>query len=157
MQEIIDKIAAQVGIDPALAEKATAMISHFIATQAPAQYVDQLKQYVPGLDQLVAQGAAHTEAASAAEGSGGGLMGALGGLMGGGGLAGAMGSLMGGSQGGPMAAAMAMLGNLNKDGLDLGQVKQVATGLVGQLRQVAGDETVDKLIAELPGAGHLLG
>lgn len=158
MQDIIDKIAAEVGIDPALAEKATSMITNFIATQAPARYVDQLKQYVPGFDQMVAQGAANSEAAEAASGAaGGGLMGALGGLMGGGGLAGAMGSLMGGAQGGPMAAAMAMLGNLGKDGLDLGQVKQVATSLVGQLRQVAGDETVDKLLAELPGAGHLLG
>jgi len=145
MQEIIDKIAAEVGIDPALAEKATSMITNFIATQAPAQYVDEIKQFVPGFDQLVAQGAANSEAAQAA--GGGGLMGAFGGLMGG---------LMGGS-GGAMAAAMAMLGNLQKDGLDLGQIKQIATSLIGELRGVAGDEAVDKLIAELPGAGHLLG
>ncbi len=158
MQDIIDKIAAEVGIDPALAEKATSMITNFIVSQAPAEYVDMIKQYVPGLDQMVAQGAAHSEAAAEAEGSsGGGLMGALGGLMGGGGIAGALGGLMGGSQGGGMAAAMAMLGQLNKDGLDLGQVKQVATGLVGQMRQVAGDENVDKLLAQIPGASHLVG
>lgn len=160
MQDIIDKIAADVGIDPALAEKATSMIADFIATQAPAGYVEQIKQYVPGFDQLIAQGAAHTEAAQAADAaaSGGGLMGALGGLMsGGGGIAGALGGLMGGAQGGAMGAAMAMLGHLGKDGLDLGQVKQIATSLVAQLRTVAGDENVDKLISGIPGAGHLLG
>lgn len=155
MQEIIEKIAAQVGIDPALAQKATSMIVNFIATQAPAEYVDMIKPYVPGFDDAAAIGAAHAEAAEA--GSGGGLMGALGGLMGGGGIAGALGSLMGGSQGNPMAAAMAMLGDLQKDGLDMAQVKDVAGSLIGQLRSVAGDETVDKLVAQIPGASHLLG
>lgn len=156
MQEIIEKIAAQVGIDPALAHKATSMIVDFIVTQAPAQYVAMIKQYVPGFDELAAAGAANTAAADAGTG-GGGLMGALGGLMGGGGIAGALGNLMGGSQGGGMAAAMAMLGNLQKDGLDMSQVKGVATGLVGHLREAAGDENVDKLLAQIPGAEHLLG
>lgn len=156
MQDIIDTIAAQVGISPELAHKASSMLVNFIVTQAPAEYVDQIKQVVPGLDDLVATGAAHTEAAEADAPSGGGLMGALGGLMGGGGLAGALGGLMGGSEGGGIGAAMALLGHLNKDGLDLGQVQQVATGLVGQLRGVVGDETVDKLIAEIPGAGQFL-
>lgn len=156
MQEIIDRIAAQVGIEPDLAHKATSMIVNFIATQAPTEYVDMIRQHVPGFDDVAATGAAHAEASEAAAG-GGGLMGALGGLMGGGGIAGALGSLMGGSQGGGMAAAMAMLGNLQKDGLDLGQVKDVAGSLVGQLRAVAGDETVEKLLAQIPGAEHLVG
>lgn len=156
MQEIIDKIAAQVGIAPDLAHKATALIVNFIVTQAPAQYVDMIRQHVPGFDQIAASGAAHAETSEAASSGGGGLMGALGGLMGGGGIAGALGSLMGGSEGGGMGAAMALLGNLQKDGLDLGQVKDVAGSLVTQLRGVAGDETVDKLLAEIPGASHLL-
>lgn len=154
MQEIIDKIAAQVGIDPALAQKATAMIVDFIVTQAPEQYVGMIKQYVPGFDDLAAAGAAHTAEADAGSG---GLMGALGGLFGGGGVAGALGGLMGGSQGGGMAAAMAMLGNLQKEGLDIGQVKDIAGSLVGQLKEVAGEENVSKLLAQIPGAEHLLG
>ena len=156
MQEIIEKIAAQVGIDPALAQKATSMIVDFIVTQAPTEYVDMIKQYVPGFDEVAAEGAAHTEAATADAG-GGGLMGALGGLMGGGGIAGALGSLMGGAQGGGLGAAMALLGNLQKDGLELGQVKDLAGGLVGQLRTIASDENVDKLLAQIPGAEHLVG
>lgn len=157
LKEVVDKIATEVGISPELAEKASSMLLNFISTQVPAEYAGMLQQYIPGFDQIVAQGAAHTEAAQAADGAatGGGLMGALGGLMGGGGIAGALGGLMG-NQGG-MGAALALLGHLNKDGLELGQVQQVATGLVGQLRQVAGDENVEKLLAQVPGASHLLG
>lgn len=156
MQEIIDQIAAKVGIDPAVADKAVAMIVNFIVTQAPTQYVDMIKQHVPGFEEMATAGAAHAQAAEA-ESGGGGLMGALGGLMGGGGNAGAIGNLMGGSQGGGMAAAMALLGNLQQQGLEVGQIKEMATSLVGNLRQVAGDETVDKLLAHVPGAEHLVG
>lgn len=156
MQEIIDKIAAQVGIEPELAHKATSMIVAFIVTQAPERYVDAVRGAVPGFDELAAAGAAHTEAAEAGAG-GGGLMGALGGLMGGGGLAGALGGLMGGSQGGGMAAAMALLGHLQQDGLDFGQVKEVAGGLLEEMRAAAGEENVAKLLSGIPGAERLIG
>jgi predicted lipid-binding transport protein (Tim44 family) len=155
MQEIIDQIAARLGIDQAVADKSVAMIVNFIVTQVPADYAEMIKQNVPGFEELATVGAAQAEAADAAAG-GGGLMGALGGLMGGGGLAGALGGLMGGSQGGGMAAAMALLGNLQQQGLDIGQIKEMATSLVGNLRQTAGDEAVDKLLAHIPGAEYLV-
>lgn len=153
MQEMIEKIAADVGIDPDLAHKATSMIINFISQNAPTEYVDMIRQYVPGFDDVAATGAVHSEAAQA-ESSGGGL---FGGLLGGGGIAGALGSLMGGSEGGGFGAAMAMLGNLQKDGLDMGQVQSLAGGLVGEFKQVAGDEVVDKLLAEIPGIGRFIG
>jgi hypothetical protein len=109
---------------------------------------------VPGFDEVAAAGAAHNEAAATS--SGGGLMGALGGLMGGGGIAGALGSLMGGSEGSGFGAAMSMVGNLQKEGLDMDQVQGLAGGLVTQLREAAGPEVVDKLVAELPGIGKFL-
>ena len=155
MQEMIAKIATDVGIDQDLAHKATSMIICFISQNAPSEYVDMIRQYVPGFDDVAATGAVHSEAAQA-ESSGGGLLGAFGGLMGGGGIAGALGSLMGGSESGGLGAAMAMLGNLQKDGLDLGQVQGLAGGLVAQLREAAGPEVVDKLVAELPGVGKFL-
>lgn len=155
MQDMIDRIAAQVGVDPDLAGKATTMIVSFISVNAPAEYVDMIRQYVPGFDDAAATGAAHSEAATAVS-SGGGLMGALGGLMGGGGFAGALGSLMGGSESGGLAAAMAMLGNLQKDGLDMGQVQSLAGGLIGEFKQAAGDDVVDKLLAEIPGIGRFI-
>ena len=156
MQDMIERIAAQVGIEPDLASKATTMIVSFISVNAPTEYVDMLRQYVPGFDDAAATGAVHSEAASA-ETSGGGLFGALGGLMGGGGIAGALGSLMGGSENGGLGAAMAMLGNLQKDGLDMGQVQSLAGGLIGEFKQVAGDDVVDKLLAEIPGIGRFIG
>lgn len=160
MQEIIDRIAAEIGVAPDVAHKATSMIVAFIVAEAPAQYVDVIRQNVPGFDELAATGAAHTEAADAASGAaGGGLMGALGGLMGGGGggLMGALGGLMGGSQGGGLAGALSLLGRLQQDGLDIDQVKTMAGGLLGELRQVAGEENVAKLVSGIPGAERLLG
>lgn len=160
MQEIIDRIAAEIGVAPDVAHKATSMIVAFIVTEAPAEYVDAIRQNVPGFDELVATGAAHTEAAEASSGgtSGGGLMGAFGGLMGGGGgLMGALGGLMGGSQGGGLAGALSLLGRLQQDGLDIDQVKTLAGGLLGELRQVAGEENVAKLVSGIPGADRLLG
>ena len=156
MQEMIERIAIQAGIEPDLAHKATSMIVSFISTNAPTEYVDMIRQYVPGFDDVAAAGAVHTEAADAG-GAGGGLMGALGGLMGGGGIAGALGSLMGGAESGGIGAAMAMLGNLQKDGLDMSQVQSLAGGLVGEFKQVAGDDVVDKLLAEIPGIGRFIG
>ena len=152
MQEIIERIAVQVGIEPDLANKATSMIVSFISTNAPSEYVDMIRQYVPGFDDVAAVGAAHSEAATA-ETSGGGLFGAL---MGGGGIAGALGSLMGGSDSGGLGAAMAMLGSLQKDGLDMGQVQSLAGGLIGEFKQAAGDDVVDKLLAEIPGIGRFI-
>lgn len=155
MQELIDRIAAETGLDRDLAHRATSLIVGFISTNAPDEYVAVIRQHVPDFDDIAAAGAAQSQAGEAG-GSGGGLFGALGGLMGGGGLAGALGSLMGGSESGGMAAVMAMVGDLQKNGLDLGQIQSLAGSLVGQLRQASGDEVVDRMLAELPGIGRFL-
>ncbi|MDK9697518.1 MAG: hypothetical protein OEL76_14125 [Siculibacillus sp.] len=154
MQEMIERIATQVGIDPSLAHKATSMIVDFIVANAPTEHVDTLRQFLPGLDDVAAQGASFSQEQPE---EGGGLMGALGGLMGGSGIAGALGGLMGGSQGGGLGGALALLGNLQKDGLDFGQVQSLAGGLLGELRSSAGDDVVDKLVAEIPGIGKFIG
>lgn len=140
MQEIIDSLAAQIGIEPDLAHKATSMLANFISTQVPAEYVEMITTNVPTFSELAAAGAPHIEEATAGSSAGGGLFGAIGGLFGGDGL----------------GTAMAMLGHLQKDGLDMDQLQQIAGGLIGHLREVAGTETVDKLIAEIPGVGRFL-
>jgi hypothetical protein len=152
MQEMIERIAIQVGIEPGLAHKATSMIIDYIATNAPTEHVDTLREHLPGFDDVAAQGASFNQ-----DQAGGGLLGAFGGLMGGGGIAGALGNLMGGSQGGGLGGALALLGNLQKDGLDFGQVQSLAGGLLGELRGSAGDDIVDKLVAEIPGIDRFLG
>jgi hypothetical protein len=145
MRELIDTLAAQAGIDPALSEKATSMIVAFVAGHASPELTDMLRTHLPDFDVLAAAGAAHTAEASANDG--------LGSLFSGGGLAGALGGLMGG---GPLGEAMALIGHLGRDGIELDQVRTLAGGLVAHLREVGGGEVVDRFLAEIPGAAHIL-
>ena len=69
MNELIDRIAANVGIDADVAQKAVGMILAFLQSEGPADKVRQMMAAIPGSDELIASA------------SGGG--GVLGGLMGG--------------------------------------------------------------------------
>ncbi len=73
MEELIQRITANVGIDPALAEKAVGMILAFLQKEGPQAEVSQLIAALPGADAAIAAGS-----------GGGGLMGMMGGMMGGG-------------------------------------------------------------------------
>jgi hypothetical protein len=150
MQDLIERLAAQAGIDPALSEKATAMIVGFVSNNASPGLAEQLRQYLPNFDALAEAGAAHTAAASAGDG-----LSALGGLFSGGGIAGALGGLIGGD--GPLGEAMALIGHLGRDGIDLEQIRSLASGLLDHLRANGGSDVVDRFLAEIPGASHLLG
>ena len=63
---------------------------------------------------------------------------------GGGGL---LGSVMGAFGGGIMALGAKLMGL----GLDMGQIRMIATELITYAKQSAGDETVDRVIATTPG------
>lgn len=149
MQDLIGTLAGQAGIDPATTEKATAMIVAFVADHASPELADLLRNHLPDFDALAAAGAAHTAAAEAESRSEG-----LGGLFSGG-LAGALGGLLGGD--GPLGEAMALVGRLGRDGVDLDQIRTLASGLVEHLRASGGAEVVDRFLAEIPGASHLFG
>jgi len=69
VNELIDRIAANVGIDADVAQKAVGMILAFLQSEGPADKVRQMMAAIPGSDELIASA------------SGGG--GVLGGLMGG--------------------------------------------------------------------------
>ncbi len=64
--------------------------------------------------------------------SGGGLMGRIGGLFGAGG-------------------AMAAFSALSAEGLDLGQIQRLTASFVAIARERVGDETVDQILADIPG------
>lgn len=68
MDDLISRIASNVGIDPALAEKAVGMILGFLQREADDGAVARMIEAIPGASELVAQynGA-----------SGGGLLGSL--------------------------------------------------------------------------------
>jgi hypothetical protein len=63
---------------------------------------------------------------------------------GGGGM---LGSVMGAFGGGIMALGAKLMGL----GLDMGQIRMIATELITYAKQHAGDETVDRVIATTPG------
>jgi hypothetical protein len=68
MDELIDRLAANAGLDKAVAEKTVGAILAFLRKEGPADHVKALIDKIPG-----------AEAAIAAAGSGGGLAGLFGG------------------------------------------------------------------------------
>ncbi|MBV6658430.1 MAG: DUF2267 domain-containing protein [Devosiaceae bacterium] len=143
MDELIGRIVSAVGIDEGTAQTAIGVILGFLNKEGPSDAVGQLMGALPGAEDLMAQVAGGAEA----DGGGGGLMGALGGLAGGGGLAGAVGGLMGGSSGGLMGAASELM----SAGLDMGQIQGVTQEVVGFAREKAGDDVVQQIVAQIPG------
>jgi hypothetical protein len=73
MDELVDQVAGNVGIDRPVAERAVGIILDFLASEGPADTVQALLGRLPG--------AAEAIASARAEG-GGGLFGGAGGIMG---------------------------------------------------------------------------
>jgi hypothetical protein len=65
------------------------------------------------------------------------------------GVGGGLGGLMGGG-------AMAVLGKLQGLGLGMGQIQGVTQETVGFAREKAGSETVDAIVASIPGLGQFV-
>ncbi|MGH7002839.1 MAG: DUF2267 domain-containing protein [Alphaproteobacteria bacterium] len=72
MDELIARISANIGTDPAVATKAVGLILAFLQKEAPADKVDQLIAGVPGAEAAIED----------AKNSGGGLSGLMPGVMG---------------------------------------------------------------------------
>ena len=81
MEELIARITGAIGVDAGVAQQAVGAILGFLQKQAPAADFSALLDAIPGAQ----------DALDSAPSDGGGLMGALGGLMGGGGAGGLMG------------------------------------------------------------------
>ena len=73
MDELVDRIVANVGVDRAVAEKAVGIIFDFLSKEGPADKVQALLDQLPGAADAVA--AARTEES-------GGMFGGMGGVMG---------------------------------------------------------------------------
>ncbi|CUX17656.1 MULTISPECIES: hypothetical protein [Agrobacterium] len=126
MNEVVDQIAAKAGIDPELAEKAIGMILGFLQREAEDGPIARMIEAIPGASDLVAQ--YNGEGASGGGGLLGGLMSALGG-----------GGIMGLGQ------------QLMSQGLGMSEISTLAKETIAVARQHAGDETVDQVIASVPG------
>ncbi len=122
MQELIDRVVKVTGLEAASAEAAVGITLSLIKRQGNPGKVDQLFAKLPGAERLAAR---HDKA-----GRQGGLMGALGGLV-----------------GGPLAA----VSQLKAAGLTLDQIKALGAELLDYARERAGPELVREVASSIPG------
>lgn len=73
MDELVDRIAAKVGVDRAVAEKSVGIIFDFLSKEGPTDKVHALLDQLPGADAAMA---------SARASDAGGMFGSMGGIMG---------------------------------------------------------------------------
>jgi hypothetical protein len=73
MDELVDRIAAKVGVDRAVAEKSVGIIFDFLSKEGPTEKVHALLDRLPGADAAMA--AARASDAGSMFGSMGGIMG----------------------------------------------------------------------------------
>jgi hypothetical protein len=130
MEELINRIATNVGIDPALAEKAVGIILGFLQKNAPAEYVGQMMENMPG--------AAELAATHAPQEGGGGLLGGLMGMMGAG--------------GGVMALGQQLMG----EGIGMGQIGGLSKELFAYAQEKVGEDTMGQIVGSVPGLSQFV-
>ena len=126
MDELINRITTNSGVDADKAREAVGLILSFLFQQGDREKVAALAKSIPGAEQYL----------GATEDDSGGLLGGLGGLMGGG--------------------AMAVLGKLQGIGLGMGQIQSVTKETVNFAREKAGDDVVNDIIASIPGLSQFV-
>lgn len=126
MDELINRIVANVGIDAETARSAVRVILSFLYQQGDREKVEALANSIPGAHEFM-EG---TEDDSAS------TLGGLGGLMGGG--------------------AMAVLGKLQALGLGMGQIQSVTKETVDFARAKAGDDIVNDIVGSIPGLSQFV-
>ncbi|MBP1882957.1 MULTISPECIES: hypothetical protein [Sinorhizobium] len=130
MSELVTRVAENVGIEPATAEKAVGMILGFLQREAAEGPVARMIEAIPGAPELVAQ--------YNGEGSnGGGLLGGLMSAIGGGGV-------------------MALGQQLMSQGLGMGEITSLAKETIAFAKEKAGDEVVDEVVASVPGLSQFV-
>ena len=143
MDALISRITASVGIPAPLAEKAVGMILGYMQRAGDDGPVARMMTQIPGATEMIAQyGGAETEGAEG--GGSGGIMGSV---------MGAISSLTGGDSSG---GAMAIGQTLMAEGLEMGQIKQVAEETIAYAKETAGEDTVNEVVNSVPGLSAIL-
>jgi len=135
MQELITNIAAKMGIDEALSEKAVSIVLSLVQSQGDDSLVGQLFDKIPGAADLASSG---TSAIENGDG-GGGLMGMLGGMLGGG-----------------AGDIMAGIAQLKSEGLETSQIKELGGEVLGYAKEQGGEDLVDQITSNIPGLSKFL-
>ncbi|WP_075290134.1 DUF2780 domain-containing protein [Pararhizobium arenae] len=131
MNELIQRVVDNVGIDPATAEKAIGMMLGFLQREAADGPVARMIEAIPGATEMVAK--------FNGEGSGGG--GLLGGLL---------------SAVGAGGGVMALGQQLMSQGLGMGEITSLAKETIGYAKEHAGEETVDEVVNSVPGLSQFV-
>lgn len=129
MNELVNRIADKVGIEPAVAEKSVGMMLGFLQREAADGPVAKMIESVPGALDLVAK--------YNGEGEGKGLLGGLMSAIGGGGI-------------------MGLGQQLMAQGLGMGEISKLAKETMAAAREYAGDEVVDEVVASVPGLSQFV-
>ncbi|MCA9119692.1 MAG: DUF2780 domain-containing protein [Planctomycetaceae bacterium] len=138
MQEFIQSIAKQLGVDEAVAEKAASIVLSFIKSKLASSDFGSLAAQIPGLSDLAEKGE------KAGSGDAGGL---LGGMM----------KMASSAIGGETGDTIELAGKLKESGLDIGQLGTFGTKLLDFIKDKAGDGTVDMILSQLPELKKILG
>ena len=126
MEELIQRIVSNVGVDDGTARDAVRIILSFLFQEGDREKVAFLAQRIPGSEAFI----------ETSEDDSMGTLGGLGGMMGGG--------------------AMAVLGKLQGLGLGMGQIQGVTQETVSFAREKAGRDVVDDVVASIPGLSQFV-
>ena len=132
MNELITRVADNVGIDPATAEKAIGMMLGFLQREAADGPVAKMIEAIPGASEMVAK------FNGADSGGGGGLLGGLLSAVGAGG------------------GVMALGQQLMSEGLGMGEITALAKETIGYAKEKAGADVVDEVVASVPGLSQFV-
>jgi len=141
VEELITRIANNVGLPAETAERVVAIVLDFFKNNASQDNVSGMIAALPGAEDLLA----NVDLSGSAGGTDGAASGGLGGMLGS-----AMGALTGGN---PL---MDTLSKLQGEGLSMDQAKSAGSEIVAFAKDKAGAEAVDKVLGEIPGLSSIL-
>ena len=141
MQDLVNRIADQLGISPEMAASAVGIILNMFKNVLPAELVGKLMSAMPGAADMAAQ--APADGGTDADSGLGGMLGSLA-------------SVLGDSAGGGAGALMETLGKLQGLGLDTDQSKAVGQHVLGFVQEKASPDLLREIKEQVPALDQYL-
>ena len=138
MDELVEKLTAQLGIDASVAHSATGKAMALVKDNVSPELFQQISGAIPGLDNATSAAQEQTES------SGGGLLGSVAGLAS---------NMLGGSAG----DAIELGASLKSAGLDTDQMGSFANTVIDFIRSKVGDDVANQLLEKVPMLKSLMG
>ena len=148
-EAVIADVARHAGLARPATDAATALVAAFLVTTLSSRRVAELRDHIPEIDELAAEGEALARdlAAGPAEAARptltGRLLGALDGMV--------------GDDGGPLSRTVHLVGQLGRLGFGTGDMRDLGRGMEAHVRVRLGDARVDDLIGRAKSKVPILG